>query len=126
MIDLNKLCEVSLKNADERHSHGANIDTDTRKMLKHCATEVVEAIEAYKDYLDYKKLCEISARQQNVKPENVKILGNDSESHFASELADIICCCLIIAGKEKIDIEKAIFDCIEKNRKRAEGSGDKP
>ena len=28
-------------------------------------------------------------------------------------------------GKENIDIEKAILDCIEKNRKRAEGVGDK-
>ena len=40
-------------------------------------------------------------------------------------LADIICCVLIIAGKEKIDIEQAIMDCIEKNRRRAEGTGDK-
>lgn len=29
------------------------------------------------------------------------------------------------AAKEGIDIEKAINDCIEKNRKRAEGKGDK-
>ena len=105
MIDLNKLCEVSLKNADERHSHGANIDMEARKILRHCATEVVEAAE------EYAKFC---------------FSAYGSKERFVSELADIICCCLIIAGKEKIDIEKAILDCIEKNRKRSEGSGDKP
>lgn len=109
MIDLNKLCKVSLENADERHSHGAHIDTDTRKMLKHCATEVVEAMEAWTKYQD----------------DGVNYDDYVYPEHFASELADIICCCLIIAGKEKIDIEKAVNACIEKNRKRAEGIGDK-
>ena len=47
------------------------------------------------------------------------------KKEFASELSDIICCVLITAGKEGIDIEKAVLDCIEKNRKRAEGKGDK-
>ena len=38
---------------------------------------------------------------------------------------DIICCVLIIAENERIDIEQALLKCIEKNRKRAEGTGDK-
>lgn len=104
MIDLNKLCEVSLANATQRMNNGANIDTETRKMLKHCATEVVEAAEAWAIVVE---------------------TGTQSKKHFASELADIICCVLIICGKEQIDVEQAILDCIEKNRKRAEGTGDK-
>lgn len=49
----------------------------------------------------------------------------ESNEHFSSELADIICRCLIIAGKEHIDIARAISDCLEKNRKTANGIGDK-
>ena len=45
MIDLNKLCEVTLANAEQRQKNGGHIKTDTRSMLKHCATEVVEAMD---------------------------------------------------------------------------------
>lgn len=105
MIDLNKLCKVTLANAEKRKANGGNITTETRKMLKHCATEVVEAVDAYSDFVWIRK------------EEHLK--------HFSSELADIICCVLIICGKEQIDVEQAILDCIEKNRLRAEGKGDK-
>lgn len=122
MIDLNKLCEVSLANATQRMNNGAHIDTETRKMLKHCATEVVEAMEAYTDY---------SSSLARIETEDyVSYVNMDDKTfrdkwHFASELADIICCVLIIAGKEGIDIEDAVTKCIEKNRLRAEGKGDK-
>ncbi len=109
MIDLNELCKVTLANAEKRKANGGNITTETRKMLKHCATEVVEATEAYFNYLE-------------------SIYGDseeECEKWFSSELADIICCVLIIAGKENIDIEQAINNCVEKNRKRAEKIGDK-
>ena len=105
MLDLNKLCKVTLNNANLRNKNGGHIKTDTRSMLKHTATEVIEAMEAYTAYT-YE-------------------MDNFQKPHFESELADIVCCCLIIAGKENIDIEKAILGCIEKNRKRAEGVGDK-
>lgn len=125
MIDLNELCKVTLANAEKRHANGGNITTETRKMLKHCATEVVEAMEAWTNFslLDY---CEIKDKAEN----KTFDYFDDCDSHsckkqFESELADIICCVLIIAGKENIDIEKAINDCIEKNRKRAEKIGDK-
>lgn len=101
MIDLNGLCKVLLANATQRMNNGARIDTETRKMLKHCATGVVEAMEAYDDEYGI------------------------SSGDFAGELADIICCVLIMAGKEEIDIEDAISKCIENNRLRAEGKGDK-
>ena len=111
MIDLNGLCGVTLANADLRNRNGGHIKTDIRSMLKHCATEVVEAMEAYSKV---KYFPQLNLNEQEIEKE-----------HFASELADIICCVLIIAGKEKIDIEQAIMGCIEKNRKRAEGIGDK-
>ena len=110
MIDLNELCKVTLSNAELRNKNDGNIKIDTRSMLKHTATEVVEATEAYSKF------------QSAIYTEFA--LG-DYVDHFASELADIICCVLIIACKENINIEKAVLDCIEKNRKRAEGIGDK-
>lgn len=113
MIDLNELCKVSLANAEQRQKNGGHIKTDTNSMLKHCATEVVEAEKAYSLY-EY-DACDPLAT--NSDEQNLEL--------FASELADIICCVLIIAGKEGIDIEQAITACIEKNRKRAEGTGDK-
>lgn len=107
MLNLNKLCNITLKNAEKRNANGGDISTETRKMLQHCATEVVEAMEAYSKIDCY------------------PTLKQPKKTHFSSELADIICCVLIIAGKEQIDIEQAIIDCIEKNRKRAEKIGDK-
>ena len=103
MLDLNELSKVALNTATKRMNNGANINTDTGKMLKHCATEVVEAMEAYA----------------------TNKYGNIGKIAFELELADIICCVLIIAGKEQIDIEHVVLNCMEKNRKRAEGIGDK-
>lgn len=103
MIDLQNLCKITLENAEKRQKNGANITTDTRKMLKHCATEVVEAAEAYNSMVD----------------------SVANKETFAGEVADIVCCCLIISGKEGIDIERAIYDCVEKNERRANGIGDK-
>lgn len=122
MIDLNGLCYLSLANATQRQMNGGNISTETRRMLKHCATEVIEATEAWTEYAD---------ERAKLETEDYVSLDFQSEKvgrlrrKFESELADIICCCLIMAGKENIDIEQAINDCIEKNRKRAEGVGDK-
>lgn len=104
MTNLNKLCKISLANAEQRQKNGGHIKADTRSMLKHCATEVLEATEAYT---------------------NSMIRYGSINQQFADELADIICCVMIIAGREEIDIEKAINGCIEKNRRRAEGTGDK-
>lgn len=109
MIDLNELCKTTYAVAERRQKNGGNIRTDTHSMLKHCATEVVEATEAYSDWQNhFDGPCSL-----------------ELEGDFIGELTDIICCVLIIAGKENIDIEQAITDCIEKNRKRAEGKGDK-
>lgn len=87
MFNLNELCVMAYENAAKREAKDGKVSTDTMQMLKHTATEVVEATEAYTDheYID--------------KPQ--------SKAVFASELADIVCCVLIIAGKENIDMEYA-------------------
>ena len=105
MFNLNELCVMAYENAAKREAKDGKVSTDTMQMLKHTATEVVEATEAYSDY------CFIN------KPQFKRV--------FASELADIVCCVLIIAGKENIDMEYALTACMEKNYKRAIGEGDK-
>ncbi len=110
-ITLNEIAKASYEIARKRQENGANISVETRAMLKHCATEVVEAMEAYTN-LD----------NSIVYDSNYK---SDCKKGFASELADIICCAAIIAHAEKIDLNKAVADCLEKNRRRAEGTGDK-
>lgn len=103
-FDLNGLCKTAFEIAKARQENGSNVNVYTPNMLKHCATEVIEAMEAYT---------------------NSMIRYGSINQQFADELADIICCVLIIAGREEIDIEKAVNGCIEKNRRRAEGTGDK-
>ena len=103
MFNLNEVCVMAYENAAKREAKDGKVSTDTRQMLKHTATEVVEAAEAYNSWVD----------------------GVANNAIFASELADIICCVLIIAGKENIDMEYALTECMEKNYKRAIGEGDK-
>ena len=105
MFDLNELCVMAYENAEKREAKDGKVSTGTMKMLKHTATEVVEATEAY---LDYGYINKTQAKRV-----------------FASELADIVCCVLIIAGKENIDMEYALTACMEKNYMRATGRGDK-
>ena len=107
MLNLNDLSKMAYDNASKREAKDGKVSTDTMQMLKHTATEVVEATEAFHNYF---------------------LFDNEFTDHkgvFASELADIICCVLIIAGKEKIDMEKALTECMEKNYFRAIGKGDK-
>lgn len=131
MIDLNGLCKIALANAEQRQKNGGHIKADTRSMLKHCAMEVIEATEAATGYLDLKSLADFSEAELEDKwsgleePDVAEETFQGYKSHLESELADIICCVLIIAGREGIDIEKVIDGCIEKNRRRAEGTGDK-
>lgn len=105
MIDLNGMAENMFNVALQRQKHGANISTNPLALLKHCATEVVEATEAYVRY--------------------VHDSTGDKYDMFSGELADIIACALIISDNLGIDIEKALRECYEKNRMRAEGKGDK-
>ncbi|MBO4728025.1 MAG: hypothetical protein J5631_06370 [Spirochaetaceae bacterium] len=106
MIDLNDLAYKMRNVAHARKMNGGKVDTDTMAMLKHCASEVVEATEVY-GMLE-------------------ETIGTINEEAFASELADIVACVLIICANEPtIDIENALQKCFEKNLARAEGRGDK-
>lgn len=110
-MNFNDIAKASYETARKRQENGANISVKTRDMLKHCATEVVEAMEAYTRMDCYPQLN---------KPEQEIF-----KDHFASEIADIISCAAIIAHAEGIDLNKAMSSCLEKNRLRAEGRGDK-
>lgn len=115
MIDLNDLAYKMRNVAYVRKTNGANVDTDTMAMLKHCASEVVEATEAY-NTLD-------SAINDNCEYERNII---ELQERFESELADVIACILIICANEPtIDIEEALQKCFQKNLARAEERGDK-
>ena len=107
MFSLNELCKIAYENASKREAKDGKVSTDTMQMLKHTATEVVEATEAFNNYFLFDGEF------------------TDHKGVFASELADIICCVLIMAGKEDIDMEKALTECMEKNYYRAIGKGDK-
>ena len=108
-MTLNEIAKDSYKSAKKRQENGAKISAEPIAMLKHCATEVVEATEAYKE------LCLRDSEDSLPRLKN----------NFASELADVICCCAIIAYYTEIDLDTAISKCLEKNRKRAEKIGDK-
>ena len=105
MIDLNKLSTDAYIVAKKRKLNGAFIKTAPIDILKHCAGEVMEATEAYCDF--------------------VYEMTDEYEEKFQDEVADIMTCCLIISGYMQFDIEKAINRVMEKNRLRAEKQGDK-
>ena len=105
MLDLNKLVGVCFDISEKRTNNGAFNENTTSSLLKHTATEVIEAMESYVYYKKADPFCRDGDE-----------IG-DTYKQFSSELADIIVCVLIIAGKETIDIEKALLDCIEKIEK---------
>lgn len=109
MIDMNKMAKQSFEIARRRQMNGMKGSLNTIPMLKYCAGEVVEAAESYNNF----KLA------ANVLSEKI------NQRQFASELGDIMCCVMIIAHAENINLEQIIQDSIHKNRKRAEGTGDK-
>ena len=97
MIDLNEHAKKAQEIAFNRW-YKKDVEYHTPAILKHCAGEVCEAVEAYSDYL-----------------------YEDSKGHhdkLAAELADIITCALIAAANEDIDMEKALKDCLKKNEAR--------
>ena len=102
MIDLNEHAQKAQEIAFNRW-HKEDVDYHTPAILKRCAGEVCEAVEAYNQYL-YEYI-------------------ESNRNKLAAELADIITCALIAAANEDIDIEKALQDCQQKNEARAmEGS----
>lgn len=115
MFDLNELCKMAYDNAAKREAKDGKVSTDTMKMLKHTATEVVEAVESFVAYRDIKELAEdLSATDLDEKwesqeePDVCEEHYQRTRKQFLSELADIVCCVLIIAGKEGFDMEYAL------------------
>ena len=100
MIDLNKLSTDAYIVAKKRELNGAFIKTAPIDILKHCAGEVMEATEAYCDF--------------------VYEMTDEYEEKFQDEVADIMVCCLIMSGYMRFDIESALNRVMEKNRLRAE------
>ena len=98
MIDLNEYAQKAQEIAFNRWKK-KDVDYHTPAILKHCAGEVCEAVEAYNQYL-YEYI-------------------ESNRNELAAELADIINCALIAAANEDIDIEKALQDCQQKNEARA-------
>ena len=109
LFDINKLAQNMYDVARKRHENGG-LPVDTLGLLKHCAGEVVEATEAF-------------SLASNIDIELEKRIGYYGS--YTKELADIIACVLIILAKGKFDIKKLLTECLEKNKARAEGNGDK-
>lgn len=102
MIDLNEHAQKAQEIAFNRWKK-KGVEYHTPAILKHCAGEVCEAVEAYDQYL-YEYI-------------------ESNRNKLATELADIITCALIAAANEDIDIERALQECQQKNEARAmEGS----
>ena len=91
-MNLNEASQKALEIAEKRGIHETTIEA-----LKHCAGEVVEAVNAYNDWT-YMQAEEIE---------------------FERELADIVICVLSISAKENINIEKAIANKMLINEGRA-------
>ena len=100
-MNLNEAAENAYKSALQRQHNGA--DVKVAEILKHCAGEVIEAQEAFILW---------------------KYDAHDPVK-YAEELADVIICALIAAGRDEIDIEKAVNKKMQKNAQRAAMQGDK-
>ena len=90
MLDLNRMARISAEIAVKR-----GLGTDELDALKHCAGEVVEAMEAFSD-----------------------IIHKFDDKRFKGELADIIMCVLSVCGACGFDVEQMLTDCLRKNLKR--------
>ena len=77
---------------------------DTIRALKHCAGEVLEAVESYTKFV---------------------YSPNEETDSFPAELADIIICVLSISAQENIDIEQAIARKMLINEGRAKNDSNK-
>ena len=94
MLDLNNIAKQSLKIAEHR-----KLETDALSCIKHCAGEIAEATQAIDNYQSC--VCE------------------ETEKQMADEISDVIMCMLTLSAEMGINIEQAILNCLEKNRKRA-------
>lgn len=50
MMNLNAVAKISYENAKKRQKDGGKVNPEAYPMLKHCATEVIEAMQAFDDW----------------------------------------------------------------------------
>lgn len=86
-MDLKSASERAYEIAEKRGQYKED-GQDVLRGLKHCAGEVLEAMNAYGDW------CNADC--------------STTEEDFENELADIVICVLSISAEENIDIENAI------------------
>ena len=98
-MNLNEASQKALEIAEERGIH-----ENTMNALKHCAGEVLEAVESYTRFVYSPK---------------------EEADNFSDELADIVICVLSISAKENIDIENAIARKMLINEGRAKNDSTK-
>lgn len=98
-MNLNEASQWAFEISKKRNQYKGDGD-DTIRALKHCACEVVEAVDAY-DCL------------------------RNTRVDFENELADVIICILSISGAERIDIEQAISRKMLINEGRAKNDSKK-
>ena len=100
-MNLNEASQKALEIAEKRGIHETTFEA-----LKHCAGEVLEAVDAY---------------------DNWSMLDNPQgkKEEFENELADVIICILSISGAERIDIEQAISRKMLINEGRAKNDSKK-
>lgn len=104
-MDLNKAKERAFKNAELRGLYRDDpFVNNTLNALKHCAGELLEAIDAYNLWTYEEEESEMFSLKEN----------------FENELADVITCILTVSEIEGVDIEKALERVFEKNEKRIE------
>lgn len=104
-FDFDKFLKESLDVAKMREANGG-IKLDTFSLLKHCATEVVEASQAYS---------KLSLEAYDI----------ENEDDFKKELGDIMCCALLICANLGYNVPDILSTCYLKNKARAEKHGDK-
>lgn len=119
MIDLNEMAQSALEIAKGRAIE--NVDTHT--LLKHCATEVVEAARVYTNVEmseGIKKRVAADDELPDGTLEEASSFFAQFHERFAGEVVDVVMCALIIAAQEEIDIEEELRKRLEKNKRRAE------
>ena len=95
-------------------------EIDTIGLLKHCAGEVIESTEQAVKFLRMSYLTNGGTDFNIASASKTEEQYKRYKESFASELADVIACALIVAGKEGLDIQRAVTECLNKNKKRAE------
>ena len=117
MIDLEKAQITCFNTAKKREHNGGTVKVTPESMLKHCATELVEAAIAEAAFSKAKtEFYGCGDYDERIKP---------VVQEYEDELADVIVCILIAAECDGLDMDAAIRRCIKKNKNRAELKGDK-